>query len=113
MHMRQRPEGAMMMSGISSETSMEGQESAVEQEEEDPLSHLPEPEMECWRPTPDDVDRISWGKPAKKKMTGSRGVPHRLNECVCPLLLDCLASLSLLFLLRRVVCSAEFAFEVI
>jgi hypothetical protein len=24
--------------------------------------------------------RISWGKPAKKKMTGSRGVPHRLND---------------------------------
>jgi len=27
----------------------------------------------------DDVERISWGKPAKKKGTGSRGVPHRLN----------------------------------
>jgi len=26
------------------------------------------------------VERISWGKPAKKKGTGSRGVPHRLNE---------------------------------
>lgn len=26
-----------------------------------------------------DVERISWGKPAKKKGTGSRGVPHRLN----------------------------------
>eukprot|EP00287_Rhodomonas_sp_CCMP768_P003031 CAMPEP_0196738702 /NCGR_PEP_ID=MMETSP1091-20130531/15948_1 /TAXON_ID=302021 /ORGANISM="Rhodomonas sp., Strain CCMP768" /LENGTH=320 /DNA_ID=CAMNT_0042082681 /DNA_START=99 /DNA_END=1063 /DNA_ORIENTATION=- len=35
---------------------------------------------DCWRPTADDVDRISWGKPAKKKMTGSRGVPHRLNQ---------------------------------
>mmetsp|Transcript_32916 Transcript_32916/g.104226 ORF Transcript_32916/g.104226 Transcript_32916/m.104226 type:complete len:230 (-) Transcript_32916:26-715(-) len=35
---------------------------------------------DCWRPTVDDVDRISWGKPAKKKGTGSRGVPHRLNE---------------------------------
>jgi len=32
-----------------------------------------------WRPTVDDVIRISWGKPAKKKGTGSRGVPHRLN----------------------------------
>jgi hypothetical protein len=32
-----------------------------------------------WRPTIDDVERISWGKPAKKKGTGSRGVPHRLN----------------------------------
>ncbi len=41
---------------------------------------LPTPEMDCWRPTLDDVDRISWGKPAKKKSTGSRGVPHRLNE---------------------------------
>jgi hypothetical protein len=33
-----------------------------------------------WRPTVDDVIRISWGKPANKKGTGSRGVPHRLNE---------------------------------
>ena len=33
----------------------------------------------CWRPTVDDVDRISWGRPAKQKGTGSRGVPHRLN----------------------------------
>jgi hypothetical protein len=32
-----------------------------------------------WRPSVDDVIRISWGKPAKKKGTGSRGVPHRLN----------------------------------
>mmetsp|Transcript_15423 Transcript_15423/g.31700 ORF Transcript_15423/g.31700 Transcript_15423/m.31700 type:complete len:319 (+) Transcript_15423:70-1026(+) len=32
-----------------------------------------------WRPTVDDVIRISWGKPAKQKGTGSRGVPHRLN----------------------------------
>ena len=43
-------------------------------------SDLPRAEMDCWRPTVDDVDRISWGKPAKKKTTGSRGVPHRLNE---------------------------------
>jgi hypothetical protein len=35
---------------------------------------------DVWRPTPDDVDRISWGRPAKKKGTGSRGVPHRLNS---------------------------------
>ena len=33
-----------------------------------------------WRPTIDDVDRISWGRPAKQKGTGSRGVPHRLND---------------------------------
>jgi hypothetical protein len=32
------------------------------------------------RPITSDVERISWGKPAKKKGTGSRGVPHRLNE---------------------------------
>ena len=36
--------------------------------------------QKCWRPTVQDVERISWGKPAKKKGTGSRGVPHRLNE---------------------------------
>ena len=35
---------------------------------------------DCWRPTMDDVDRISWGRNAKKKGTGSRGVPHRLND---------------------------------
>jgi hypothetical protein len=33
-----------------------------------------------WRPTIDDVVRISWGKPAKQKGTGSRGIPHRLNQ---------------------------------
>jgi len=38
------------------------------------------PSSEVWRPTTDDVDRISWGRPAKKKGTGSRGVPHRLND---------------------------------
>lgn len=40
----------------------------------------PVAERECWRPTIDDVDRISWGRNAKRKGTGSRGVPHRLNE---------------------------------
>jgi len=39
----------------------------------------PAAERECWRPTIDDVDRISWGRNAKQKGTGSRGVPHRLN----------------------------------
>lgn len=37
-------------------------------------------ETDCWRPTIDDVDRISWGRNAKQKGTGSRGVPHRLND---------------------------------
>lgn len=36
--------------------------------------------QKCWRPDISDVERISFGKPAKKKGTGSRGVPHRLNE---------------------------------
>lgn len=35
---------------------------------------------DCWRPDVRDVERISWGMPAKKKGTGSRGVPHRLND---------------------------------
>jgi len=39
-----------------------------------------ETRQKCWRPTVSDVERISWGKPAKKKGTGSRGVPHRLNH---------------------------------
>ena len=38
-----------------------------------------EARMDVWRPDISDVERISWGKPAKKKGTGSRGVPHRLN----------------------------------
>ena len=33
-----------------------------------------------FRPTINYVERISWGKPAKQKGTGSRGIPHRLNE---------------------------------
>ena len=40
----------------------------------------PSAATDVWRPTADDVDRISWGRPAKKKGTGSRGVPHRLNS---------------------------------
>eukprot|EP00979_Chaetoceros_neogracilis_P000449 scaffold107_cov269-Chaetoceros_neogracile.AAC.41 len=45
------------------------------------LSNLSyETRQKCWRPTVQDVESISWGKPAKKKGTGSRGVPHRLNE---------------------------------
>jgi hypothetical protein len=37
-------------------------------------------EEKCWRPTVQDVERISFGLPAKVKGTGSRGIPHRLNE---------------------------------
>ena len=36
--------------------------------------------QDCWRPDVRDVEKISFGMPAKKKRTGSRGVPHRLNE---------------------------------
>jgi len=32
------------------------------------------------RPSADDVDRISYGKAAKRRGTGSRRVPHRLNQ---------------------------------
>lgn len=39
----------------------------------------PMAEQACRRPTIDDVERISWGRSAKQKGTGSRGVPHRLN----------------------------------
>ena len=39
-----------------------------------------QPNQGCWRPDVRDVERISFGQPAKKKGTGSRGVPHRLNE---------------------------------
>mmetsp|Transcript_152883 Transcript_152883/g.292808 ORF Transcript_152883/g.292808 Transcript_152883/m.292808 type:complete len:328 (+) Transcript_152883:90-1073(+) len=48
--------------------------------DEEAVLSLPVAEQDCWRPTMDDVDRISWGKPAKKKGTGSRGCPHRLND---------------------------------
>lgn len=44
------------------------------------FSTLAAARSDCWRPTVNDVERISWGKPAKKKGTGSRGVPHRLNS---------------------------------
>jgi len=36
--------------------------------------------QDCWRPLIEDVVKISFGMPAKKKRTGSRGIPHRLNE---------------------------------
>jgi hypothetical protein len=39
--------------------------------------------MQClcqvWRPTLDDVQRISQGDAARRRGTGSRAVPHRLN----------------------------------
>jgi hypothetical protein len=38
-----------------------------------------EDDDDVWRPTISDVERISFGQPAKVKGTGSRGIPHRLN----------------------------------
>lgn len=32
-----------------------------------------------WRPSIDDVDRLSRGEAAKIRGTGSRDIPHRLN----------------------------------
>lgn len=32
-----------------------------------------------WRPSPDDVCRLSRGEAAKKRGTGSRAIPHRLS----------------------------------
>jgi len=37
-------------------------------------------QLQSARPTLDDVERISYGQAAKKRGTGSRNVPHRLNE---------------------------------
>ena len=37
------------------------------------ISDLPRPEMDCWRPTLDDVDRISWGS--------TLNLIHRLLSC--------------------------------
>lgn len=37
------------------------------------------PPTQVWRPTLDDVRRISQGDAAKSRGTGSRAVPHRLN----------------------------------
>jgi len=69
------------MSAASAGEAVQGEATAEEADAAElALRDLPAAATECWRPTTDDVDRISWGKPAKKKMTGSRGVPHRLNE---------------------------------
>jgi len=35
--------------------------------------------VQVWRPSLDDVQRISTGDAAKHRGTGSRAVPHRLN----------------------------------
>ena len=75
-HRTGRKLGVDMQAKAVESTDRERQKSAEEQA----LENLPAGATECWRPTADDVDRISWGKPAKKKMTGSRGVPHRLND---------------------------------
>ena len=37
------------------------------------ISDLPRPEMDCWRPSLDDVDRISWGS--------TLNPIHRLLSC--------------------------------
>ncbi len=39
-----------------------------------------QPATDTWRPTLDDVDAISRGQRAKRRGTGSRAVPHRLNS---------------------------------
>ena len=36
--------------------------------------------MKVWRPTLDDVERISYGKRANKRGTGSYNICHRLNQ---------------------------------
>ena len=41
------------------------------------LSTISVPQV--WRPSLDDVQRISMGDAAKHRGTGSRAVPHRLN----------------------------------
>lgn len=56
---------------------------------------------QVWRPSLDDVQRISTGDAARHRGTGSRAVPHRLNaeerkaydlakqvSCACSLLFD-------------------------
>ncbi|CAE8666192.1 unnamed protein product [Polarella glacialis] len=40
----------------------------------------PKANLQAWRPTRDDVERISRGKRAKARGTGSKAVPHRLDS---------------------------------
>lgn len=56
--------------------------SPIQQLSSSPQSKTPfwRARQDCWRPDIRDVERISWGQPAKKKGTGSRGIPHRLND---------------------------------
>mmetsp|Transcript_14809 Transcript_14809/g.37071 ORF Transcript_14809/g.37071 Transcript_14809/m.37071 type:complete len:392 (-) Transcript_14809:26-1201(-) len=65
--------------GVPGEALAGSEEGPVAMLELDGLD-IPPAATDCWRPTLDDVERISWGKPARKKCTGSRGVPHRLNQ---------------------------------
>lgn len=44
-----------------------------------PLPPPPPPGEGVWRPSLDDVQRISQGDAARHRGTGSRAVPHRLN----------------------------------
>jgi len=60
----------------------DGNSSPIIQLSSSPQSKTPfwRARQDCWRPDVRDVERISWGQPAKKKGTGSRGIPHRLND---------------------------------
>lgn len=64
-----RPSTSVRFSAGPSENADDGTESAFWRARQD-----------CWRPDVRDVEKISWGMPAKKKGTGSRGIPHRLNQ---------------------------------
>lgn len=41
--------------------------------------NIPARSIRVWRPSLDDVERLSRGQAAKHRGTGSRAVPHRLN----------------------------------
>ena len=63
-----------------SRTTISSTSSTIQQQDTTTSSSFWNARQDCWRPDVRDVEKISFGMPAKKKRTGSRGIPHRLNE---------------------------------
>lgn len=70
----------VIMSSKTANISLAAAASTTQQQDNTISSSFWNARQDCWRPDVRDVEKISFGMPAKKKRTGSRGIPHRLNE---------------------------------
>jgi hypothetical protein len=75
----QRPCGRARAPIHSGTAAVHAAAAAAEPASAPPLPPPPPPGEGVWRPSLDDVQRISQGDAARHRGTGSRAVPHRLN----------------------------------